>query len=116
MESWWGNWLPLIDLGECGDAVKAQLVLNVLHEKLTKHETIMLGWAADAKAMWLELYGKILPSHKWFNLITTLFSGANNTIFSGARVVKPNEDIAAAKEGDQVEASELLALMGMHHI
>ncbi|POW16330.1 hypothetical protein PSTT_01423, partial [Puccinia striiformis] len=116
MEGWWGNLLPLIDLGECSDAVKAQLVLNVLHEKLTKHETIMLGWAADAKAMWLDLYGKILPTHEWFNLITTLSSEASHTIFPEARVVEPNEDIAAGEEGDEVEASELLALMGMHQI
>ncbi|POV94591.1 hypothetical protein PSHT_16133 [Puccinia striiformis] len=116
MEGWWGNLLPLIDLGECSDAVKAQLVLNVLHEKLTKHETIMLGWAADAKAMWLDLYGKILPTHEWFNLITTLSSEASHTIFPEASVVKPNEDIAAGEEGDKVEASELLALMGMHQI
>ncbi|KAI7965681.1 hypothetical protein MJO29_001429 [Puccinia striiformis f. sp. tritici] len=116
MEGWWGNLLPLIDLGECSDAVKAQLVLNVLHEKLTKHETIMLGWAADAEAMWLDLYGKILPTHEWFNLITTLSSEASHTIFLEARVVEPNEDIAAGEEGDEVEASELLALMGMHQI
>ncbi|KAH9454607.1 hypothetical protein Pst134EB_014678 [Puccinia striiformis f. sp. tritici] len=116
MEGRWGHLLPSIDLGECGDAIRAQLVLNVLHERLTKHETIMLGWAADAKAMWLELYGEILPSHEWFNLITTLSSGANNTIFSGATVVEPNEDIAAGEEGDEVEASELLSLMGVHQI
>ncbi|KAI9620114.1 hypothetical protein KEM48_008317 [Puccinia striiformis f. sp. tritici PST-130] len=86
MEGWWGNLLPLIDLG---DVVMRQC-----------------GLIYTAKFY--------LP--RWFNLITTLSSEASHTIFLEARVVKPNEDIAAGEEGDEVEASELLALMGMHQI
>ncbi|KAA1087822.1 hypothetical protein PGTUg99_012270 [Puccinia graminis f. sp. tritici] len=106
--------LTSISLGDCGNSVKAELLLSILNSYLTKHEALMRSWSTDVESLWKQLHGNGPQAHEWFRIISTLKSADQSETAPPVEVGGRAEEVIDAnegvddEEGEEVEASDLI--------
>jgi hypothetical protein len=111
-----------IDLGECEECDKMVLVKSILHEELSKHESLVRSWATDVLELWKTLYGSTPLDYRWSSLVNSLPSPRIHPTDYEGIVVNPDavpgisnndEDTSSNVDGEETTAGNFLNLLNI---